>query len=83
MFSNQLTVNQSKLPANRGPIQPATAMQSTGRHYTVEIYGQKSNGKRYKLSVTQWSADADAHQLTRQFSTMGSTTMRVASKGEC
>lgn len=78
MFSNQ-----SKLPTNRGPIQPSTAMQSTGRHYTVEVYGTKPNGERYKFSVTQWSADADAHQLPRQFSTMGVTTMRVANKGEC
>ena len=82
MFSNQF--NQ-QLPANRGPLQPATVMQSTGRHYTVEVYGTKADGKRYKLAVTQWSADADAHQLPRQFSTVGVTTMRVASKskGEC
>lgn len=82
MFSNQ---SNQQLPANRGPIQPCTVMQSTGRFYTVEVYGTKADGKRYKLAVTQWSADADAYQLPRQFSTVGMTTMRVASKskGEC
>ena len=80
MFSNQ---SNQQLPVNRGPLQPCTAMQSTGRHYTVEVYGTKADGKRYKLVVTQWSADADANQLPRQFSTMGVTTMRVANKGEC
>ena len=80
MFSNQF--NQ-QLPANRGPLQPATAMQSTGRHYITEVYGTKPNGQRYKLTVTQWSADREAHKLPVQFAGMGKTTMRVAKKGEC
>ena len=74
MFSNT---------SHRGPIQPSTAMQATGRHYTMEVYGTKPNGQRYKLTVTQWSADREAHKLPAQFANMGKTTMRVANKGEC
>ena len=73
MFSNT---------SHRGPIQPSTAMQATGRHYTMEVYGTKPNWQRYKLTVTQWSADRDAHKLPAQFANMGKTTMRVARRGE-
>lgn len=68
MFSNQ---SNQQLPANRGPLQPCNAMQSTGRYYNVEVYGHKPNGKRYHLTVVQWSADAQASQLPRRFSTTG------------
>ena len=79
MFSNH---SNQQLPANRGPLQPATAMQSTGRHYITEVYGTKPNGQRYKLTVTQWSTDRDANKLPAQFAGMGKTTMRAANKGE-
>ena len=80
MFFNH---SNQQLPANRGPLQPATAMQSTGRHYITEVYGTKPNGQRYKLTVTQWSTDRDANKLPAQFAGMGKTTMRAANKGEC
>jgi len=58
-------------------------MQATGRHYITEVYGTKPNGQRYKLTVTQWSADREAHKLPAQFTGMGKTTMQAANKGEC
>ena len=69
--------------SHRRQIQPSTAMQATGRHYTMEVYGTKPNGQRYKLTVTQWSTDRDANKLPAQFAGMGKTTMRAANKGEC
>ncbi len=58
-----LNLRKNQNHNDRGPLQPMTAMQATGRTYRTTIYTQ--HGK--VIHVDQWSADKNAHKLVQGY----------------